>query len=106
MGAEDGDRPGWYLGEMLDKACALRAQAFDDMAVVNDFVPDIDRRAKLLERFFHDVDGADHAGAKAARLSKNHSHGRARRRAVNKMMGCMVRLDLSPRNDPLLRAAK
>ena len=60
--------------EFLDEARALRAQALDDVAVVDDLVADVDGRAVLRERLLDDVDRADHARAKAARLRKNHPH--------------------------------
>jgi hypothetical protein len=42
--------------------------------VVDDLVPDIDRRAVFLQRALHDFDGADYAGAKTARLSEDDLH--------------------------------
>ena len=44
------------------------------MAIVHDFVADIDGLAILIERLFHDIDGADDPGTEAARLGKNNSH--------------------------------
>ena len=73
---ENGDRPGGHFRQVLDETRALRAQGLDDMAVVHDFMPDIDRRAKLCQRLLDDVDGPDYAGAEPARLRKHHMHGR------------------------------
>jgi hypothetical protein len=44
------------------------------MLVVHDLMADIDGLAILIERLFHDIDGADDAGTEAARLGKNDSH--------------------------------
>jgi hypothetical protein len=74
MRTEDGDRPGGYFGEIFDEARAFCAQAFDDMAVVNDFMSNVDGGAKFRERLLDDVDGPDHAGAKAARLREHYLH--------------------------------
>ena len=59
------------LVQLLDEDRALGAQALHHVAVVDDLVPDIDRRAIELQRPFHRVDGADHARAKAARGTKD-----------------------------------
>jgi len=82
MRTEDGDRPGGYFREIFDEARAFCAQAFDDMAVVNDLVSHVDRSTKLRERLLDDVDGPDHAGAKAARLREHHLHRRVLFRAT------------------------
>jgi hypothetical protein len=74
MRTEDGDRPGGYFREVFDEARAFCAQAFDDMAVVNDFMSNVDGGAKLRERLLDDVDGPDHAGAKTARLREHYLH--------------------------------
>jgi hypothetical protein len=46
VGAEDRDGARRHLREMLDEARTLRAQALDDMPVVNDLVAHIHRRAE------------------------------------------------------------
>jgi hypothetical protein len=84
MRTEDGDRPGGYFREVFDEARAFCAQAFDDMAVVNDFVSNVDRSTKLRECLFDDVDGPDHAGAKAARLREHYLHRSVLFRATTK----------------------
>jgi hypothetical protein len=90
MRAENGDRTDGHFREMLDEPCAFRAQALDDMAVVNDFVPHVDGRAKLRQRLLDDVDGADHAGAETARLGEHHAHGSELSRASNTTIGCII----------------
>ena len=74
VGAEDGDSVRRDLGEILDKMRALGLEAFDHVLVVHDLMAHIDRRAVLLQGALDDLDGADHAGAKAARLSKYDLH--------------------------------
>jgi hypothetical protein len=90
MRAENGDRAGGYFREVLDETCTFCAQALDDMAVVNDFVPDVYGRAKLRERLLDDVDGSDHAGAETARLGEHHAHGSGLFRVSNRAIGCAL----------------
>ena len=63
------------LVELLDEDRAFGAQAFDDVAVVDDLVADIDRRAEFLERQLDDLDGSLNPGAKAARRAHHDSEG-------------------------------
>ncbi len=72
--AEDGDAARRDLVELVDELGALGAQTLDDVAVVHDFVADIDRRAVLLERPLDDLDGALDAGAKTSWLGQHHPH--------------------------------
>ena len=113
---ENGDRTAGYFREVFDEARAFCAQAFDDMAVVNDFVSNVDGGAKLRERLLDDVNGPDHAGAKAARLREHHLHRSVLSRATTKMVDSIIEPCISlvqsgwgdvmrERNDPLLRAA-
>jgi hypothetical protein len=90
MRTEDGDRPGGHFREVFDEARALCAQAFDDMAVVNDFMSNVDGGAKLRERLFDDIDGTDHAGAKAARLRKHYLHRGVLSRATSKTVDSIL----------------
>src|SRR2546430_17608410 len=64
MRTEDGDRPGGYFREIFDEARAFCAQAFDAMAIVHDFVSNVDRSTKLRQRLFHDVAGPAHTARK------------------------------------------
>jgi len=88
--AENGDRSGGHFRKVLDETCAFRAQALDDVAVVNDFVSDVNGRAKLRERLLDDVDGPDHAGAETARLGEHHAHGRGLSRESNKTIEWII----------------
>lgn len=56
--------------KFLDKDRALRFQRLDNGAVMDDFVPDIDRRAITADCFFHHTDGAIDTGAEPARASQ------------------------------------
>ena len=53
------------------KTTPLALSEFDDIFVVDDLVPDVDRRAIDLQRPLDDVDRAHDAGAEAARRAKN-----------------------------------
>ena len=58
------------------KTAPLALQALDHIAVVDDLVADIDRRADRLQRQLDDLDGAHHAGAEAARRAEQDLEGR------------------------------
>ena len=81
MRREDHGRAVGHLVQLLDEHRALRAQAVDDEAVVDDLVPDINRRAVLLDREFDNADGTVDAGAKAARRGDQQVRERAWTRA-------------------------
>ena len=66
-----GASPGGASLDFLDEYDALRLQRVHDIFVVNDLVPDIDRRAVHLQRALDDVDGAHDARAKTARRAEN-----------------------------------
>ena len=51
------------------------ASGSDHMLVVDDLMPDIDRRAKFLQCAFDDLNGAHDAGAEAARLRQDDPPG-------------------------------
>src|SRR5690606_13704814 len=55
------------LVERFDENRAFGLQRVDDIAVMHDLVPDIDRRAIFLQREFDDADRAIDAGAETAR---------------------------------------
>src|SRR6516225_3005960 len=44
------------LAQLLDEDRSFRFQAFNHGAVVNDFMPDVDRRPKFLNSHLHDLD--------------------------------------------------
>ncbi len=74
MGAEHGDGAFRHLVELIDEDRATLAQILDHMAVMDDFVPHIDRRTVFDERPLHDIDRADDARAEAAGLSQEDTH--------------------------------
>ncbi len=69
-------RVGRHLVQFLDEDRTLGLQTVDDELVVDDLMPDIDRRAMLLEREFDDADGAIHPGTEAARGGDQQVEGR------------------------------
>jgi hypothetical protein len=60
-----------YIVQLFDKDRSHAAQAVNHKAVVDDLMPDIDRRAVAIERDLDDLDRSIDAGAKAARGSDN-----------------------------------
>ncbi len=74
MGAEHGQGAFGDFGQFFNEHSALGLQPVDDVAVVHDLVAHIDRPPELLQRLIDNVDCADHAGAKAARLSQYYTH--------------------------------
>ena len=65
-------RPSGTSSSSLTNTAPMPAQPVDDEAVVDDFVPDIDRRPEPLDRQLDDLDGAVDARAKAARRRDQH----------------------------------
>src|SRR6516162_5666996 len=57
------------LVDLIHKTCTFGAQALDDVAIVNDFMTDIDRRSILLERTLDNLDRAFNSCTETARLS-------------------------------------
>ncbi len=74
MRGEHGHRACRHFVELVNENGAAGAQILDHVAVMHDFMPHIDRRAELDEGALHDVDGALHAGAKAAWLRQDHAN--------------------------------
>jgi len=67
MGAEDQDGADRHFLNGFDEDCAAAAKLVHYVAIVDDFVMDVDRGAISFESEFDDVDGANDAGAEAAR---------------------------------------
>src|SRR3569623_906281 len=74
MRRKHGDSVRRDLRQILDDTGAARLQRIDHALVVDDLVPDVDGRAVFLERTRDNLDGANHAGAKAAWLRENNLH--------------------------------
>ena len=71
------NNPGAFrdLIQLIDEDRALLRQISHNIAVMNDFLADVDRRAKGIQRNLDDVDGTHNTCAKAARLEKKNSLG-------------------------------
>ena len=78
-GEDDRRRRIGDFGKVLDEDRAFRPQGIDDVAVVNDFVAHVDRRAVHVQGPFHGLDRAHYAGAEAARRAQEHAQFRLRR---------------------------
>ena len=68
------------LVDRVDEDDAAAAEALDDVAVVDDFVIDVERRAEELEGRVRGFDGHVDAGAEAAGTCQDHMHSFASRR--------------------------
>ena len=68
------NRPVGDLGELLDEDRALLRQFGDDGPVVDDLVPDVDRRVEFRNGPLDDLDGAVHPGAETARIGEDDVH--------------------------------
>ena len=75
VGAEDDDGTVGHFCQFLDEQRPPGAQVFDDAAVVDDLLPDVDRLLIQRQCLLHDIDGADHSRAKAARLHEDNAGG-------------------------------
>jgi hypothetical protein len=75
--AENGDGAVRDFVEFLDETRALASQIVDNMPIVNDLMAHIDGRAMSFQSTIDNLDRADHARTKAARLSKDNTHIRA-----------------------------
>jgi hypothetical protein len=71
VGAENGARAGRHLVQLVDEDRATGAQILNHVAIVHDFVTDIDRGAVLLQRALDNFDGPLDARAKAAGLGQD-----------------------------------
>jgi hypothetical protein len=74
VGAEYGDRQRRHLRQILNEDRAFVLQAFDHVFIVDDLMPDIDRRTIFLECALDDLDCTYHARAKSAGLRKIYFH--------------------------------
>src|SRR5204863_2865475 len=73
MRREHADLAGRDLVLGLDEDRAHPLQPLDDVVVVDDLVPDVDRRAVTLEQALDDLDRAVDAGAERARSGEQHA---------------------------------
>jgi hypothetical protein len=63
---EDNASAGWNLSELFDKNSACGPQLFHYVAVMNNFLPDVDRSAVKIECDFNNIDSPDYSSAKSA----------------------------------------
>jgi hypothetical protein len=70
VGAEDGDGTGRHLIEFVHEDRPSAAKTFDDVEVVDDLLPHVDRRIEEVQGALDDFDGAFDAGAEAAGLAR------------------------------------
>ena len=68
MRAIDHAHPLGNIVDIVDKDRALFRQLIHYKAVVHNFFANVNGRAKGVESDLHDIDGANHPGAKAPRL--------------------------------------
>src|SRR3569833_819930 len=68
MSGKNDDVASRDISQFLDEDGSLVAQILDDVGVMHDLMPHINRRAELRKRALDDFDCAVDAGAKAARL--------------------------------------
>ena len=64
--------------QLFHKNGAFGLERVDDVAVVDNLVADVDRRAEFLQRLFDDLNGAVHARTKATRSGDKKPEGRLR----------------------------
>ena len=94
------------LIQILNKNGALCLQTVDDKAVVDYFVPHIDRAATLFERKFDDLDGAVYACTKTARGSEQEFHGAAWGELFSHAQCPLRKVAASAKGFPLLRGGQ
>jgi hypothetical protein len=91
--AENDDRGTvWNRIELVDKDGALRKELLDYVGIVDDFMPDEDRRAKPLQGFLYGSDRPFDARAKATRLGQKdgkRSHSRNSNDAPSEHLGAL-----------------
>ncbi len=74
VSAENRRRSPRHLGQTFNELRAPRLQFVDHMAIMDDFMVNVDGCAILFERPLDDIDGPNHAGTKSSRLGQNHLH--------------------------------
>ncbi len=83
VGGENHRLPGLRnFVEVLHEDRALRLEAVDDIAIMDDLMPHVDRRAIFGERQLDDLDSPVHPGAEAARAAEEDLEGRLSAHAV------------------------
>jgi hypothetical protein len=75
----DENGAGWNVGDVVDESDAARTEVLDYVAVMNDFVIDVNRCAAKFENFVDAIDGHIDTGAETARVGENDLHNNGRR---------------------------
>ena len=75
MGTEHGDGARRDVSDFFNETSALVPQAIYNVFVVDDFVPNVDGCAIVLQRAFDDVYGSDDTGTKPSRPRPNDAQG-------------------------------
>ncbi len=75
VGAENSHGFFRNLLQLLHKPGAFFLEARHHGLIVHDFMPHVNRCPEFLKGFFHDADGAIHAGAESTRGSQINLHG-------------------------------
>ncbi len=94
MGRKDNRAAIRHFVQFLHEYRAKAAQSVDHIAIVHDFMPNIDGRAKSLDRQFDNLDGSVDARAKTARRGNQHmearlgkAHGRRFKASLAALLG-------------------
>jgi len=74
VGGIDNDGAGWSLRNLVDEGDAALLEVFDDVAVVNDLVEDVNRRAFEIQYLIDDLDGHFDAGTEASGIGEKDFH--------------------------------
>jgi hypothetical protein len=75
VGGEDHDRAVGDLVDGLDETARARAEAADDVLVVDDLVVDVDRViGEHVQHLVHDLNGHLDAGAESPRVGEKQTH--------------------------------
>ena len=72
MGRVDNSGSGGDLIKLVDEDGTFFRQVSDDVAVMDNFLADVDRCAERFQRNLHDIDGPDYSGAEATGLQEQH----------------------------------
>ena len=74
VGTEDQQRASRRLGGILDEDRSLLSEPLDHVAVVNDFVTDVDRCPEPPKGYLDDLDGPVYAGTESAWVGEQNTH--------------------------------
>ena len=87
MGGKDHRRVIGNFIEFVDKNRAFRGQPINDKFIMDNFMTDINRRAKFFERHFNNLNRAINTGAEPARSRQSNRFG------LSRGWRCLMRFD-------------